>query len=158
MAYHSITEPFTGNIRAFETQSTAATQILPKMPEGMISPAFSHIFSGGYAAGYYSYKWAEVLDADAFALFKERGIFDEEVAQSFYENVLSRGGTEDPMDLYLRFRGKKPTTEALKRRCGINKLLFKYTEWRKNNLFVDMSVDELSNAADKYCSETSTLN
>ncbi|GHT20208.1 dipeptidyl carboxypeptidase II [Bacteroidia bacterium] len=122
MAYHSITEPFIeDSLKNFETRVTAATQLLPTVPEGMISPAFSHIFSGGYAAGYYSYKWAEVLDADAFALFKERGIFDKEVAQSFRENVLSRGGTEDPMDLYVRFRGKKPTTEALKRRCGIVK-------------------------------------
>ncbi|GHT04545.1 dipeptidyl carboxypeptidase II [Bacteroidia bacterium] len=119
MAYHSITEPFTGEIGDFERESTSATQILPTIPETMISPAFSHIFSGGYAAGYYSYKWAEVLDADAFALFKERGIFDKEVAQSFYENILSRGGTEDPMDLYLRFRKQKPTTAALKQRCGI---------------------------------------
>ncbi|MDR0834682.1 MAG: M3 family metallopeptidase [Candidatus Symbiothrix sp.] len=119
MAYHSITEPFTGDVGDFERQSTVATQILPAIPEAMISPAFSHIFSGGYAAGYYSYKWAEVLDADAFALFKERGIFDPDVAQSFYSTILSRGGTEDPMDLYLRFRGKKPTTEALKKRSGI---------------------------------------
>ncbi|GAP71737.1 dipeptidyl carboxypeptidase Dcp [Candidatus Symbiothrix dinenymphae] len=122
MAYHSILKPFSGDsLKDFETRAMAATQVLPTLPETMISPAFSHIFSGGYAAGYYSYKWAEVLEADAFALFKEHGIFNAEVAQSFRENILSRGGTEDPMDLYVRFRGKKPTTEALKQRCGVLK-------------------------------------
>ena len=82
---------------------------------------FGHIMSGGYAAGYYSYKWAEVLDADAFSLFKERGIFDRTTAQSFRQNVLSRGGTEPPMDLYVRFRGRRPTIEALLRRNGITR-------------------------------------
>ena len=80
-----------------------------------------HIFSGGYASGYYSYKWAEVLDADAFAAFKENGIFDQETARSFRENVLSRGGTENPMELYKRFRGHEPSIDALMRRDGIVK-------------------------------------
>ena len=81
---------------------------------------FGHIMSGGYAAGYYSYKWAEVLDADAFSLFQEKGIFNREVAQSFRDNILSKGGTEPPMQLYKRFRGKAPSIEALLKRNGIN--------------------------------------
>ena len=85
----------------------------------MTSPQFSHIFSGGYAAGYYSYKWAEVLDADAFAYFKERGIFNKEAADSFRKNVLTRGGTEHPAELYRRFRGQDPTIDALLKRDGI---------------------------------------
>jgi peptidyl-dipeptidase Dcp len=121
MAYHTITKPFTEDINRFESEAVKSTLVMPPVEGALISPAFSHIFSGGYAAGYYSYKWAEVLDADAFALFKEKGIFSREVAQSFYENVLSKGGTEDPMELYTRFRGQKPTTEALKRRSGIVK-------------------------------------
>jgi peptidyl-dipeptidase Dcp len=84
-----------------------------------MSTSFSHIFQGGYAAGYYSYKWAEVLDADAFELFLEKGIFDPETANSFAENVLSKGGTEHPMDLYKRFRGKEPDPAALLRRAGL---------------------------------------
>ncbi|MEH6407460.1 MAG: M3 family metallopeptidase, partial [Leeuwenhoekiella sp.] len=83
------------------------------------STSFSHIFQGGYSSGYYSYKWAEVLDADAFAYFKENGIFDKETAQKFKENVLSQGGTEDPMVLYKRFRGKEPNPEALLKRAGL---------------------------------------
>ncbi|MDR1738195.1 MAG: M3 family metallopeptidase [Candidatus Symbiothrix sp.] len=119
MAYHTITEPFMGDLYAFEEQSVKSTEVLPPVKGAIHSPAFSHIFSGGYAAGYYSYKWAEVLDADAFSMFKEKGIFNTEVSQSFYQNILSKGGSDDPMKLYLRFRGKKPTTEALKRRSGI---------------------------------------
>jgi peptidyl-dipeptidase Dcp len=84
-----------------------------------MSTAFSHIFQGGYAAGYYSYKWAEVLDADAFELFLEKGIFDKNTAKSFLENILSKGGTEHPMTLYKNFRGKKPDPEALIRRAGL---------------------------------------
>jgi peptidyl-dipeptidase Dcp len=119
MAYHSIEQPYTGSIAEFEQRAIEPTRVLPAVPGTLISPSFGHIFSGGYAAGYYSYKWAEVLDADAFAHFKERGLFNPEVAKSFRENVLSRGGTEDPMTLYLRFRGKKPSTEALKKRSGL---------------------------------------
>jgi oligopeptidase A len=80
---------------------------------------FSHIFGGGYAAGYYSYKWAEVLDADAFSLFKEKGLFNKEVAQSFREHILEKGGTEHPMTLYKRFRGQEPTVDALLERSGM---------------------------------------
>ena len=84
-----------------------------------MSTSFSHIFQGGYASGYYSYKWAEVLDADAFALFKETGIFNRDTAKKFEEHILSRGGTEDPMDLYVRFRGRKPELQALLQRAGL---------------------------------------
>ena len=84
-----------------------------------MSTAFSHIFQGGYSAGYYSYKWAEVLDADAFELFQEKGIFDRETANSFLENILSKGGTEKPMTLYKRFRGKEPKPDALLKRAGL---------------------------------------
>jgi peptidyl-dipeptidase Dcp len=120
MAYHSITEPFANDINRFEYEAIKPTIVVPIVDGALISPAFSHIFSGGYGAGYYSYKWAEVLDADAFALFKEKGIFNKEVAQSFRE-MLSKGGTEDPMEIYIQFRGQKPTTEALKKRSGISK-------------------------------------
>ena len=85
-----------------------------------MSVQFSHIMSGGYSAGYYSYKWAEILDADAFEKFKEEGIFNQKTAQNFRDNILSRGGTERPMDLYVRFRGQKPTVRALLQRDGIN--------------------------------------
>ena len=106
---------------AFETAALASTQVLPVVEGTALSPQFGHIFSGGYAAGYYSYKWAEVLDADAFAAFKEKGIYDQETARSFRENVLSRGGTENPMVLYKRFRGHEPSIDALMRRDGIVK-------------------------------------
>ncbi len=86
-----------------------------------MGPSFGHIFSGGYAAGYYGYKWAEVLEADAFSLFKEKGIFDRGVATAFRKHVLSKGGTEDPMQLYVRFRGHKPETKALIEKMGIGK-------------------------------------
>jgi len=119
MAYHSIEKPFTGDIQEFEYKAIEPTVVVPLLKGSLVSPAFSHIFSGGYAAGYYSYKWSEVLDADAFSLFKEKGIFNKEVADSFRENILSKGGTEDPMELYVRFRGKKPSIDALLIRNGI---------------------------------------
>ena len=119
MAYHTITTPYLGDAASFEAKAIQPTVVVPSVEGTLTSSAFSHIFSGGYAAGYYSYKWSEVLDADAFALFKEKGIFNKEVANSFYENVLSKGGTEDPMDLYVRFRGQKPTVDALMKRSGI---------------------------------------
>jgi oligopeptidase A len=87
--------------------------------ENCMSPSFSHIFQGGYSSGYYSYKWAEVLDADAFAYFQEKGIFNKEVATKFKDNVLSKGGTELPMELYKRFRGQEPKPEALLKRAGL---------------------------------------
>jgi peptidyl-dipeptidase Dcp len=93
--------------------------ILPVVPGTNMSCSFSHIFAGGYSAGYYSYKWAEVLDADAFEYFKEKGIFDATVALKFRENVLEKGGTEHPMELYKKFRGKEPSVDALLRRAGL---------------------------------------
>lgn len=93
--------------------------ILPQLQETCMTVQFSHIMAGGYAAGYYSYKWAEVLDADAFSVFKKNGIFDQKTAQSFRDNVLSKGGTEHPMVLYKRFRGQEPTIDALLERNEI---------------------------------------
>ena len=119
MAYYTTETHFDEDILSFERTIGSRTQLLP-VPDGTsMSVQFSHIMSGGYSAGYYSYKWAEVLDADAFSLFQERGIFDQETARSFRQNILSRGGTEQPMDLYLRFRGKKQTINALLKRNGI---------------------------------------
>lgn len=119
MAFHSITEPIDIDIADFEKEAMAKCQILPYIPETAMCSAFSHIFSGGYASGYYSYKWAEVLDADAFSLFKEKGIFNREVAEKFREELLSKGGTEHPMTLYVNFRGHKPETKALIDRMGL---------------------------------------
>jgi peptidyl-dipeptidase Dcp len=118
MAWHTITAPVDDPV-AFERESTKNVQMFAPVDGTMVSAQFSHIFSGGYAAGYYSYKWAEVLDADAFAQFKKNGIFDAETAKSFRENVLTRGGTENPADLYRRFRGGDPTIDALLERDGI---------------------------------------
>ncbi len=106
-------------VTAYEDEAFSKTDLFPKVEGTNMSVQFGHIFAGGYAAGYYSYKWAEVLDADAFAVFKEKGVFDKSTAQSFKENILSRGGTDHPMTLYLRFRGKKPTNEALLKRAGL---------------------------------------
>ena len=108
-------------MKAYEQEAWKKTQILPIVQEACMSTQFSHIFAGGYAAGYYSYKWAEVLDADAFSLFKQKGIFNQEVADSFRTNILSKGGTEHPMTLYKRFRGQEPTIDALLIRNGIKK-------------------------------------
>ena len=119
MAWYTRTEPFEGDVRSYEKQAWQKTQVLPEIAETCMTVQFSHIMAGGYAAGYYSYKWAEVLDADAFSLFQEKGIFDAKTANSFRENVLSKGGTEHPMVLYKRFRGQEPTIDALLRRNGI---------------------------------------
>lgn len=119
MAWHSITQPFTGDILPFELKYMKRADVLPVVEGTAFSPAFGHIFSGGYAAGYYSYKWAEVLDADAYSVFKEKGIFNQEVAHSFRNNVLSKGGSEHPMTLYKRFRGQEPSIEALLIRNGL---------------------------------------
>lgn len=120
MAWYTRTEPFEGDVRTYEQEAWKKAQVLPNIEKACMSVQFSHIMAGGYAAGYYSYKWAEVLDADAFALFKEKGIFHQEVANSFREQVLSKGGTEHPMTLYKRFRGQEPGIEALLKRNGIN--------------------------------------
>lgn len=121
MAWYTRTAPFEGEIIPYEREAWKRAQVLPQAEGTCMSVQFSHIFAGGYAAGYYSYKWAEVLDADAFALFKEKGIFNQEVAASLREHVLSRGGTEHPMTLYKRFRGKAPTIDALLIRNGIKR-------------------------------------
>ena len=119
MAWHTRTSPFEGDVKAYEKESWTKAQTLPQPDETCMSVQFGHIMSGGYAAGYYSYKWAEVLDADAFSLFQEKGIFNSKVAQSFRDCILSKGGTEHPMTLYKRFRGQGPTIDALLRRNGI---------------------------------------
>ena len=119
MAWYTRTEPFDGDVRTYEKEAWKEAQVLPNIPEACMTVQFSHIMAGGYAAGYYSYKWAEVLDADAFSLFKEKGIFNTEVANSFRQEVLSKGGTEHPMTLYKRFRGQEPGIDALLRRNGI---------------------------------------
>lgn len=121
MHWHTQNPAKIKSVKAFEVSAFANTQLYPDVTENCMSTAFSHIFHGGYSAGYYSYKWAEVLDADAFAYFKENGIFNKEIAKAFKENVLSKGGTEDPMVLYKRFRGKEPDANALLKRAGLIK-------------------------------------
>jgi Zn-dependent oligopeptidase len=119
MAWHGQDPTNITDLKAFETEQFAATQLYPDVKENAMSTAFSHIFQGGYSSGYYSYKWAEVLDADAFDYFQENGIFNKEVAEKFKENVLSKGGTEHPMILYKRFRGQEPKPDALLKRAGL---------------------------------------
>ncbi|UMY67066.1 MULTISPECIES: M3 family metallopeptidase [unclassified Flavobacterium] len=119
MAYHSADPSGITDVKAFEKQAFESTALYPDVEENCMSVAFSHIFQGGYSSGYYSYKWAEVLDADAFAYFQETGIFNTETAAKFREHVLSKGGTEHPMTLYKRFRGQEPKPDALLRRAGL---------------------------------------
>jgi Zn-dependent oligopeptidase len=119
MSWHGQDPTNITDIKAFETEQFASTQLYPDVKENAMSTAFSHIFQGGYSSGYYSYKWAEVLDADAFDYFQENGIFNKEVAEKFKENVLSKGGTEHPMILYKRFRGQEPKPDALLKRAGL---------------------------------------
>ncbi|MNR97879.1 Oligopeptidase A [compost metagenome] len=119
MGWHAQDPSNIKDIKAFETEQFASTQLYPDVAENAMSTSFSHIFQGGYSSGYYSYKWAEVLDADAFEYFQEKGIFNKEVAAKFKENVLSKGGTEHPMILYKRFRGQEPKPDALLRRAGL---------------------------------------
>ena len=119
MGWHGQDPTNITDIKAFETEQFASTQLYPDVKENAMSTAFSHIFQGGYSSGYYSYKWAEVLDADAFDYFLEEGIFNTEVAEKFKENVLSKGGTEHPMILYKRFRGQEPKPDALLKRAGL---------------------------------------
>jgi peptidyl-dipeptidase dcp len=121
MAYYTQKDEFKEDIITFEKDAWKDAIITKQLPNTCMTTQFSHIISGGYAAGYYSYKWAEVLDADAFSLFKKNGIFDKNTALSFRENVLSKGGTEHPMTLYKRFRGQEPTIDALLERNGIKK-------------------------------------
>ena len=119
MAWHGQDPSNITDLKAFETEQFKNTQLYPDVAENAMSTAFSHIFQGGYSSGYYSYKWAEVLDADAFEYFKENGIFNKEIATKFKENVLSKGGTEHPMTLYKRFRGQEPKPDALLKRAGL---------------------------------------
>ena len=119
MAWYTRREPFSGDVAAYERQAWQRAQLLPPVDSTCMSVQFGHIMSGGYSAGYYSYKWAEVLDADAFSVFKQHGIFDRATADSFRQHILSKGGTEHPMTLYKRFRGQEPTIDALLKRNGI---------------------------------------
>ena len=121
MAYYTMAHPFTDDIVPFEKHAWKDAMIIEQLPNTCMTVQFSHIMAGGYAAGYYSYKWAEVLDADAFSVFKKEGIFNQQTAQRFRDCILSRGGTEHPMTLYKRFRGQEPTIEALLERNGIKK-------------------------------------
>ena len=121
MAYYTQKDAFCEDIIPFEKKAWAKAIITEQLPDTCMTVQFSHIMAGGYAAGYYSYKWAEVLDADAFSVFKKHGIFDQKTAQSFRDNILSKGGTENPMVLYKRFRGGEPTIEALLKRNGIKR-------------------------------------
>ena len=119
LSWHGKNGPSITSVKEHERRIMQPFQFSEDSPESCMSTAFSHIFQGGYSAGYYSYKWAEVLDADAFELFLENGIFDTKTAQSFHDNILSKGGTEHPMKLYKRFRGKEPNPEALLKRAGL---------------------------------------
>jgi peptidyl-dipeptidase Dcp len=119
MQWHGQDPSKISSLKEFENSAFAETKLFPEVEENLMSTSFSHIFQGGYSAGYYSYKWAEVLDADAFEYFLEKGIFNKEVATKFKENVLSKGGTEKPMELYKRFRGQEPKPDALLKRAGL---------------------------------------
>ena len=119
MSWHGLDPTNVSDVKAHEEQAFEATRLFPEVEENCMSTSFSHIFQGGYSAGYYSYKWAEVLDADTFEYFQQEGIFNRELAKKFRENVLSRGGTEHPMVLYKRFRGKEPQPDALLKRAGL---------------------------------------
>ncbi|QNK76210.1 M3 family metallopeptidase [Winogradskyella sp. PAMC22761] len=121
MAWHGVDPSEIKDVKAYEVKAFGDTSLYPDVAENCMSTAFSHIFQGGYSSGYYSYKWAEVLDADAFEYFKEEGIFNKTVADKFKTFVLSQGGTENPMTLYKKFRGQEPKPEALLRRAGLLK-------------------------------------
>ncbi|RMA57123.1 M3 family metallopeptidase [Ulvibacter antarcticus] len=121
MSWHGADPSKIKDVKAFEENAFANTKLYPDVDENCMSTSFLHIFQGGYSAGYYSYKWAEVLDADAFAYFKQEGIFNKQVADKFKNYVLSQGGTQDPMDLYVKFRGQKPNPDALLKRAGLLK-------------------------------------
>ncbi len=121
MSWHGQDPTGIKNVKTHELKAFENTKLFPDVSENCMSTSFSHIFQGGYSSGYYSYKWAEVLDADAFEYFKEKGVFDKDVATKFKDNILSQGGTEDPMVLYKRFRGQEPQPEALLKRAGLIK-------------------------------------
>jgi peptidyl-dipeptidase Dcp len=119
MDWHTLTEPEEMDVDTFETASLNKIGLIPEIVTRYRSTYFNHIFSGGYSSGYYSYIWAEVLDADAFEAFKEISLFDQKTAQSFKKNILAKGGTEDPMTLYKRFRGAEPKVEPLLKKRGL---------------------------------------
>ncbi len=119
MAWHTVTEQFEGDINDFEASAMLKTELLPRVESSNMSCSFTHLFGGGYAAGYYGYKWAEVLDADAFKFFSESGIFNPEVADSFRKNILEKGETDKPMNLYIKFRGRQPSMDAFLERSGL---------------------------------------
>lgn len=129
MAWHTLEQPFDGSVKDFEERAWNKTQIFPVIDGACMSTQFGHLFAGGYAAGYYGYKWAEVLDADAFSVFKEKGLFNKKVAKSFRENILEKGGTEHPMVLYKRFRGQEPTVDALLERSGLQEKVVHPRNW-----------------------------
>jgi peptidyl-dipeptidase Dcp len=119
MDWHTLSEPVKMDVDKFESDALDELGLIPEIIVRYRSTYFSHIFSGGYSAGYYSYKWAEVLDADAFEAFKETSLFDPATALSYRENILEKGGSEDPMELYKKFRGREPSIEPLLKRDGL---------------------------------------
>ena len=119
MAWHDQDPTNIKDVADFENKTLEKLRLLPPIKESLISTSFAHIFAGGYSAGYYSYKWAEVLAADAFEKFKNDGIFNKETAESFRKNILAKGNTEHPMELYKKFRGQEPDPDALLRRDGL---------------------------------------
>jgi peptidyl-dipeptidase Dcp len=119
MSWHGINPTKITDVKQHETAAFLETQLFPDVPQNCMSTAFAHIFQGGYSSGYYSYKWAEVLDADAFEYFKENDLFDPKIATAFKTHILSKGGTQDPLELYVKFRGQKPKSEALLKRSGL---------------------------------------
>jgi peptidyl-dipeptidase Dcp len=119
MAWHTLTKPFDGDVKSFETEALKRFHLFPDIESANMSCSFTHLFGGGYAAGYYGYKWAEVLDADAFFYFREKGIFNSGIAESFRKNILEKGGTDKPMNLYIKFRGREPSIDALLERSGL---------------------------------------
>ena len=121
MKWHGTNPTNINNVKDFEDLAFTNTKLYPDVKENCMSTSFSHIFQGGYSSGYYSYKWAEVLDADAFAYFKENGIFNKSIANKLKSFILEKGGTQKPMELYEKFRSQKPTNEALLKRAGLQK-------------------------------------
>lgn len=119
MSWHGINPTEITDVKQHETAAFLETQLFPDVPQNCMSTEFAHIFQGGYSSGYYSYKWAEVLDADAFEYFKENNLFDPQIATAFKTHILSKGGTQDPLELYVKFRGQKPKSEALLKRSGL---------------------------------------
>jgi peptidyl-dipeptidase Dcp len=121
MTWNNTDKKLSGDVEKIERKNSNRAELLPIIEGSIMSTQFGHIFAGGYAAGYYGYKWAEVLDADAFAFFKERGIFDKDVAQNFRQNLLSKGSKKPAMELYKKFRGSEPSNDAFLKRSGFVK-------------------------------------